>query len=140
MLFLLCYYSLVFPGSRDPGPIEACERDEVESWVIDPNDSRSNKYRSAVLCRACGDTGKSLDMQGQYRKCPICGGAKIDQVVIGGESGASFRPMEISWAEKIAADCKAAGVKVWMKQLSGNPPAKELKDFPESLRVREWTS
>lgn len=69
----------------------------------------------------------------------LCGsGAPIDQIVIGGESGASFRPMQMEWAVNLAEQCREQGISVWMKQSSGFPPMKELDQFPESLRVREW--
>lgn len=40
----------------------------------------------------------------------------IDWVIVGGESGPGFRPMEIAWAEQIVEACHAVGVGVFMKQ------------------------
>ena len=73
----------------------------------------------------------------------------IDWVIIGGESGPQARPMKIEWALDIIAQCKNAGVAVFMKQ-TGTVLAKELglkkraggdfedHNFPEEVRVREF--
>jgi protein gp37 len=41
----------------------------------------------------------------------------IDWVIIGGESGSSARPMEVSWALEIIAAARQAGCAVFVKQL-----------------------
>lgn len=41
----------------------------------------------------------------------------IDWVVIGGESGSNARPCDLAWIRSIVAQCKAAGVPVFVKQL-----------------------
>ena len=51
--------------------------------------------------------------------------AGIDWVIVGGESGKNFRPMEIAWAELIVEACGAAGVPIFMKQDSGPRPGKQ---------------
>jgi len=76
----------------------------------------------------------------------------IGWVIVGGESGPGARPMHIQWAESIVAQCAAAGVPCFVKQLGsgnkswhdgfsghritgkgGNPA-----EWPENLRVREY--
>lgn len=49
------------------------------------------------------------------------GCARIDWVILGGESGAQARPFDIRWAAKIVADCKAAGVPAFVKQMGDMP-------------------
>jgi protein gp37 len=64
--------------------------------------------------------------------------AKLDWVVIGGESGTSARPFDIAWAQQLIDQCKAAGVACFMKQL-GNVPmmAEEIwKNQAEAGRLR----
>lgn len=46
----------------------------------------------------------------------------IDWVIVGGESGPRFRPMEIKWLDDIVEQCEKAGVAVWVKQDSGRRP------------------
>ncbi len=41
----------------------------------------------------------------------------LDWIVVGGESGPRARPFNIQWARDIIAQCKAAGVPVFIKQL-----------------------
>jgi protein gp37 len=81
----------------------------------------------------------------------------IGWVIVGGESGPGARPFDIEWARSIIAQCKAAGVPVFMKQLGatpieavspGNPVAINLHlkhpkgngmaEWPADLRVREF--
>lgn len=84
----------------------------------------------------------------------------LDWIVVGGESGPGARPFDIKWARDTIAQCKAAGVPVFVKQLGSRPttdhrtrPAGEnsywptvLKDkkggdpdeWPQDLRVREY--
>jgi protein gp37 len=72
----------------------------------------------------------------------------IDWVIVGGESGPKARPFDLDAARRIVADCKAAGVAVFVKQL-GERWARESgtykqdghggtpEPWPEDLRVRE---
>ena len=63
---------------------------------------------------------------------------RIDQILIGGESGPHHRPMKIEWARNLVKQAKEQGVAVWMKQLGGFRPGGNLEDFPEDLRLREF--
>lgn len=87
----------------------------------------------------------------------------ISWVICGGESGPGARPFNLTWAESLREQCKAAGVSFFCKQLGSRPQVHScrnescthpdcgmddirLKDrkggdpseWPESLRVREW--
>lgn len=65
----------------------------------------------------------------------------IDWVIIGGESGPGARPMELAWAEDIAARAQAAGVAVFVKQLgtvTGGRTHQDVDTFPASLRLRDF--
>lgn len=69
----------------------------------------------------------------------------VDQVIVGGESGAGARLMEADWARSIRDQCAAHDVPFFMKQmgsawaaLNGAPgKADQLVDFPEDLRIRQ---
>ena len=56
----------------------------------------------------------------------------INWVIIGGESGPGFRPMDIAWMESVAADCQAAGVACYIKQASALTPGRQ-GNIPNSL-------
>ena len=78
----------------------------------------------------------------------------LDWVVCGGECGLGGRLFSIDWARSIIAQCKAAGVPCFIKQLGARPTADDPAKFgnwmlhdrkggnpaewPEDLRVREF--
>lgn len=81
---------------------------------------------------------------------------KIDWIIVGGESGPRARPTDVVWIRSIVAQCKAAGVPCFVKQLGARPiqpdgliignrerlPLVSAKggnwdEWPEDLRVRE---
>lgn len=63
----------------------------------------------------------------------------IDWIIVGGESGAGARPMELSWAKSLLAQCRKHGIPYFMKQLGGFPDKrKAIEAFPTDLRVRDF--
>lgn len=100
----------------------------------------------------------------KYGPCTCAREARLDWVVVGGESGPKARDMDIAWALSIVAQCKAAGVPVFMKQMGARPifhtiirdeqklPTRveggrfnfkdkkggDINEWPEDLRVREF--
>lgn len=85
----------------------------------------------------------------------------LDWLIVGGESGPNARPFDVAWARSAIAQCKAAGVPVFMKQVGTKPiwtnPAATseydepwgsltLKDhkggdpaeWPKDLRIRDF--
>ncbi|MBK3779849.1 phage Gp37/Gp68 family protein [Paraburkholderia aspalathi] len=65
----------------------------------------------------------------------------IDWVIVGGESGPGFRPMEVEWVETIRQQCEAQDVAFFFKQHGGYRPGKgatllngkEYKQWPITL-------
>jgi len=45
----------------------------------------------------------------------------VDWLIVGGESGPGARPFDVAWARSAVAQCKAAGVPVFVKQLGALP-------------------
>ena len=60
------------------------------------------------------------------------GDSGLDWVVVGGESGPGYRPMEAEWARSIRDQCKLAGVPFFMKQMAGKVR------IPADLMIREY--
>lgn len=54
---------------------------------------------------------------------PVAGiiGPKIDWIIVGGESGPRARPFNVEWARSTVAQCKAAGVACFVKQMGAYP-------------------
>ena len=61
--------------------------------------------------------------------------ARLDWLVLGGESGPHWRPMNLDWARTIRKQCRAARVPYFGKQNSGARPGIAL---PGDLGDREW--
>lgn len=51
--------------------------------------------------------------------CPDCT-PRLDWVIVGGESGPHSRPCEVAWVRSIVAQCQAAGVACFVKQLGSH--------------------
>lgn len=69
----------------------------------------------------------------------------IDWVIIGGESGPNVRPMKLAWVEDILAQCRAANIPMFLKQLgtswakandAAHSKGGEPDEWPAHLRVR----
>src|SRR3990167_2759437 len=59
----------------------------------------------------------------------------VEWVIVGGESGPNFRPMDPRWAREIRAQCAAAGVPFFYKQ--GNGYRSEMNTFLDGKEYRE---
>jgi protein gp37 len=59
-------------------------------------------------------------------------GARLDWVIVGGESGARARPMHPDWALSIRDQCAAAGVPFFFKQMT------KKGMIPDDLMIREF--
>ena len=86
----------------------------------------------------------------------------FDWIVVGGESGPNARPFDVAWARLTIAQCRAAGVPTFVKQMGShlwdaagspwgsNPTMRsgvirlsdragaDPAEWPEDLRVRDW--
>jgi protein gp37 len=86
---------------------------------------------------------------------PTCGGhpSRIDWVIVGGESGPGARGFDLAWGRSVIAECKAARVPVFVKQLGARPGGAgefeyvlrskkggDWDEWPADLRVREFPS
>ncbi len=45
----------------------------------------------------------------------------LEQIIVGGESGAGARPMDVAWVRDLLYQCKAAGVACFVKQMGAKP-------------------
>lgn len=75
------------------------------------------------------------------REIPIL--THLDWVIVGGESGPDYRPMDLDWAEALRMECAAAKVPFFFKQtdgpapgsLAGVPPLLNIQQLPLGLAV-----
>lgn len=59
-------------------------------------------------------------------------GRHPDWIICGGESGHGYRPMPEQWASELMAECGAALVPFFMKQMAGKKP------IPDGLMIRQF--
>ncbi|MDQ4121693.1 MAG: phage Gp37/Gp68 family protein [Acidobacteriota bacterium] len=97
------------------------------------------------------DGGELDALKGIDRKFQCHYSSKVDLVIVGGESGAGARPCHVSNIRSVVQQCKAAGVKVLVKQMGSNfiqinglrqklksGKGGDISEFPVDLRVREY--
>ena len=96
---------------------------------------------------------EATGMKGWDVPCSMCGKLYdqnirqgLDHIIMGGESGPKARPIDIEWVRSTIAQCKAADVPVFIKQM-GSVWAKEhgskskgenMETWPEDLRIRKY--
>jgi protein gp37 len=87
-----------------------------------------NKYvgRADVL-RTLPTVKRWLSCEPLLEPLPDLDLTDIDWVIVGGESGPKYRPMDLDWARDIRDRCLLAGVPFWFKQSAGL--------YPETGRV-----
>lgn len=95
-----------------------------------------------LACRGCGNPTPCMPEHD----------AGINWLIVGGESGPSARPFDLAWARSTIAQCKAAGVPCFVKQMGSdwaafnriknamaeNRKGGDMAEWPVDLRVREW--
>lgn len=64
--------------------------------------------------------------------------AALNWIIVGGESQAGARPMELDWARSLRDQARTAGVWFFLKQLGGHPNARaDIANFPADLQIQE---
>jgi protein gp37 len=66
---------------------------------------------------------------------------RLDWVIVGGESGGGARALDLAWARSTVAQCKAAGVPAFVKQLGARVHVSYYDEFYQNLYDRrgdEW--
>ncbi len=69
-------------------------------------------------------------------------GSRLDWIIVGGESGKGFRPMELDWARDIRDQCRTAGVAFFFKQSAARKSetgieldGEIIREFPDRGRI-----
>lgn len=62
----------------------------------------------------------------------------IDWVIVGGESGFNHRKLEIEWMRSVVNQCKAAGVKCYVKQDSDRFPGQQGRIPDDLWNIKEF--
>lgn len=106
-----------------------------------------NRYtHRADELRATDATIRFLSLEPLLGPLPLLDLAGIDWAIIGGESGAGSRPIDLGWVRDLITQCRKAGTAVFVKQL-GSQWAREngssdkggdWSAWPEDLRIRQF--
>lgn len=100
----------------------------VEDQSVDYRIRHLSDVEASVRFLSCEPLIGSLKLDGTgFRK-------GIDWVIVGGESGPGYRPMEPEWVRSIQRECEDAGVAFFFKQWGGRTP----KSNGRELDGREW--
>lgn len=97
-------------------------------------------YHRVDYCGVCGEEQSPKDecyycQSDDMRVKRIC---DFDQVVVGCESGPKRRPCKLEWIRLIVQQCKASGIKCFVKQIEINGKVEhDISKFPVDLRIRE---
>jgi protein gp37 len=82
-----------------------------------------------LTCDACGHSWRFHTSGGMCQGtaagiecyCVMPREPSLDWVIVGGESGTGARPCDLAWVRSIVAQCRAAGVPAFVKQLGTDP-------------------
>ena len=130
----------MFPEDQNPG-MEGIPAYLTNVWLLfSASDQATLDAGLPYLlecCNVCPVIGLSLE--------PLIGRVVIPEealqhlrfVVAGGESGAHYRPCEVSWIADIVEQCRAAGIPVWVKQDSNRYPGRQGRIPDELWNVKE---
>ena len=98
----------------------------------------------------CAEHGDEMVFGAWLDACASEDQPGISWIIVGGESGPDARPFDIAWARSIVAQCREAGVSVFVKQMGDNATldGKRMRfaahhgadpsEWPEDLRVQEF--
>jgi protein gp37 len=109
-------------------------------WLMTSVESPAFLWRVDTL-KACPAVVHGLSVEPLIEPLPTLGEYLdgISWAIVGGESGAGARPMDIEWARSIRDQCANAGTAYFCKQLGGvRHKRDQLEDLPPDLRVRQF--
>ena len=78
----------------------------------------------------CPNTG-GVARECHHKGCPCPGFQRVHGIhwaIVGGESGPGARPCDVAWIRSVVAQCKAAAVPCFVKQLGSRPTDSSMRD------------
>jgi protein gp37 len=115
--------------------------EEVVRFIsIEPMLSPINLHRFLYQFRCWGCKYESLEKVDGF-VCPRCNeehmgsqpfSKMLDWVIVGGETGANARPMDVEWARDLRDQCRRTDTPFFFKQMAGKQP------IPDDLQIREF--
>ncbi len=127
--------------------IENGDSFEINEWplpnlwlgVTAENQAMADKRIPILLNIPAAKRFVSLEPMLENCKLSIGNLQLIDWVIVGCESGPGRRECKVEWMQSIVDQCREAGVKCFVKQVSiGGKVSHDPAEWPEGLRVREF--
>ncbi len=103
------------------GPLRSTAEREQMIWGVSVENRKHGLPRIDIL-RKCPARRRFLSVEPLLEDLGELDLSGIDWVIVGGESGAGWRPMKVEWALSIREQCAAAKVPFFFKQWSGFRP------------------
>jgi protein gp37 len=107
------------------------------AWLGVTVENRRNGLRRLAQLRALPARLRFLSVEPLLEDLGTIDLTGIHWVIVGGESGPGFRRMEQAWAERVVAQCRAQGVRVFFKQWGGT--ANDAGGcLLNGIEIKEW--
>jgi protein gp37 len=121
--------------------LDACEEALPNVWLGVSIEDDRYLFRANHL-RLTNAAVRFLSLEPLLGPLPSLDLARIDWVIVGGESGPGARPMDLAWVRDIRDRCIEAGVPLFMKQLGARfgRTHHDPEAWPDDLRIREFPS
>ena len=103
------------------------------TWIGTSIESDDYTWRADVL-RQVPTATRFLSLEPLLGPLPSLDLTSIDWVIVGGESGPDYRPVDMAWVREIRDRCLAAEVAFFFKQVGGSTP----KAGRRKLDGRTW--
>jgi protein gp37 len=119
------FRSLVHDHTRRLAPgreVDLMTRWPLANVWLGTSVERDDYVRRADALRAAPATTRFLSLEPLLGPLPSLDLAGIDWVIVGGESGPGYRPVDPAWVRGLRDRCLAAGVAFFFKQWGGPTP------------------
>jgi protein gp37 len=106
-------------------------------WLGTTVEDRKHGLPRIDVLRAIPARVRFLSMEPLLEDPGVMDLSGISWVIIGGESGHLARPFQEDWARNIIGQCRASGVRCFIKQDSGPRPGQQGKLSPGTWAIKE---
>jgi protein gp37 len=109
---------------------------EFDRWLARACQECDRTFTPAAI-RAEEGWGHPCSVRRGVTRCESYRHPALDWLVVGGESGPGARPFDLAWARSAIAQCRAAGVACFIKQLGARPRINPLDRWEYEAPVRD---
>ena len=100
-------------------------------------ENRATTFRIETL-RKCAVSKRFLSMEPLLESVAPIDLTDIDWVIVGGESGVGYRPMDHLWARELLHNCRGFGVPFFFKQSAHRFPGRGTKMATSTGKIKSY--